>query len=894
VTPPPRPVIAWCDTVLRAASRLAPSDVRSHWLREWRAEVHYALARQQRLARASRTTDLQTLTRCGGAFVHAAWLRWDRWSVEMLLQELKYAMRGLIKRPGFAVITILTLAIGIGANAAIFSAVRAVLLRPLPFPNPDEIVQVYSTSVDRPNAPGGTSSPPDFVDLRRQNAAFSEMAAVSAGAIPWTGYGAAEQVPYAMVTGGFFNVLGVPALYGRSLGYEDDAAGSAEVVVISHALWVRRFGGDPAVLGRTMMLDAVPRRIVGIMPAGFEYPLSTELWMPLRFTADDLATQRGAHYLDVIARRKPGIGLDASRADLDTVAQRLRVEYPSTNGKKAIAAFPLREAIVGDVKPALLVLLAAVGFVLLIVCVNVAGLSLTRAVGRTRELAVRAALGAGRARLINGLLVESAAVAACGGAAGLLLAYWLTAGIAALDVGLGIPLLDQTRIDGTVLLFTAAVSLLAAVLFGTLPAWHASGLFDVARRIREEATSLTGHRERQRLRGALIVAETALAVVLLVGAGLLMRSFMRMASVELGFDTDRLQTFSLSLPEMRYATPPVRAAFIESLTTQLAVRPEVEAVGAVFGLPLTNFSYGITTSTLDGRRLTDAEQDARSMQVRVVTPDYFRAIGIPLIRGRSFTSADRLNAENVVIVNQAAAARLWPDADPLGHQFTLGTRLGQGGRSVGGTVIGVARDVREAGPARPIRPTIYVAHAQFPVDFVSVVMRTRADAASAIEPARAIMSGLDANVPMFRVRSMEQLAATAVARPRLYLLLIGLFAGAAVFLAAIGIYGVLMHAVTQRTREIGIRLALGARRGEVVAIVVRQAVALAFAGLGLGLVLALGAGRYIQALLFGIEPTDTLTYVGVAGALLAIAAVASYLPARRASRIDPMRALRYE
>jgi putative ABC transport system permease protein len=343
-----------------------------------------------------------------------------------------------------------------------------------------------------------------------------------------------------------------------------------------------------------------------------------------------------------------------------------------------------------------------------------------------------------------------------------------------------------------------------------------------------------------------------------------------------------------------YATPPSRAMFLDTLMTRLASRPEVEAAGAIFGLPLTNFGYTITTSTLDGRRLNDEEQDQRSLQVRVITPDYFRTMGIPLVRGRSFNAADRFGVSPVAIVNQTAADLLWRHQEPLGHHFTLGTRLGQGGESAGGVVVGVARDVRDFGPTRPVRPTVYLAHAQFPMDFVTVTVKTRHEAATIVEPARALLAELDADLPMFRVRTMEQFAADAVAQPRLYVLLIGLFAAAAVLLAAIGIYGVLTHGVTQRTREIGIRLALGAKRGELIALVVRQAASLAFAGLALGLVLAFGARSLIRSLLFGIEPTDTATYVGVAALLFVIALIASYLPARRASRIDPLKALRYE
>jgi putative ABC transport system permease protein len=889
----PQAIVRLCGALIRTAAPLAPADVRKQWLREWQAELQYAISRRSRGA-VKPAAAAGLVLRCSGAFVHAAWLRWDRWRIEMLRQDIKYAIRTLTKKPGFAVVTVLTLAIGIGANAAIFSAVRAVLLRPLPFPAPEQLVQVSSTTVTRPNLPGGAASPPDFTDWRRDSTSFTEMAAFSAGSIPWSGEGAAEQVPYAMVTGGFFNVLGIAPLQGRAIAYEDDAIGAPDVVVISQRLWARRFGSDRNVVGRTMTLDGTPRRIIGVMPSALDYPLQSELWVPLRFTARELATQRGAHYLEVIARRKPEASLEQARGELSQIVQRLGAAYPSTNRNNAVAVFELRDALVGSVRPAMLVLLAAVGFVLLIVCVNIASLALTRAVGRTRELAVRAALGAGRSRLINGLLAESVLLAGLGGLAGLLVATWATQGIAALDSGLGIPLLDQTRVDGPVIAFTFGVALFAAVLFGTLPAWHASSSLDVARRIREDAGNLTASRERQRLRGGLIVAETALAVVLLVGAGLLMRSFIEMASVDLGFDAAQVQTFSVSLPEPKYPTPAARATFFDTLISRLSTRPDVESAAAIFGLPLTNFRYTISMSTLDGRRLADDEQDARSLQVRVVTPQYFRTMSIPVVRGRGLTDADRLGAERVLLVNQAASQLLWRDEDPIGHSFTLGTRLGQGGEPAGGRVVGVARDVRDFGPTGPIRPTVYLAHAQFPMDFMTVTIKARSDAAPLVEPSRALLAELDPDLPMFRVRTMEQLEANAVAQPRLYLLLIGLFAATAVLLAAIGIYGVLMHAVAQRTREIGIRLALGARRNEVVGLVVRQAAALAISGLGVGLLLAFAVSRFIERLLFGITPRDSVTYVAVAAGLFVIALVASYLPARRASRIDPIRALRYE
>ena len=869
-------LVAW-------AAPLVPGDVRAEWLREWQAEIAWT-------SRASPGL----LLRATGAWVHAAWLRWDRWRVEMLLHDVRDALRGLVRRRGFALVTLLTLALGIGASAAIFSAVHAVLLRPLPFPAPDRIVQVYSTTREAPDARGGSVSPPDFVDWRSSTSSFSDLAALTSASLALTGIGPAEQISGAYVTGSFFSLLAVSPLHGRRLLPADDTVNGPAVAVLGHGVWTRRFGGDTSVVGRLVTLDGVPHRVVGVMPAGFAYPLGADIWVPLRFTAEELRTQRGAHYLDVIGRLARGVALDTARADVRVLVRRLAAQYPRTNREKDASVFLLRDALVGDVRPALLLLLGAVGFVLLIVCVNVANLVLSRALGRTRELAVRSTLGASRGRLLRGLLVESVMLAIGGGLAGLALASWAGRAIAALDAGLGIPLIDGTRTDGAVVAFTAAVTLAAALLFGTLPAWQSSSIADLARRIREAGTTVAGDRRSGRTRAALIVVETALAVVLLVGAGLLARSFVRLMTVDLGFDGDRVQTFSISLPETRYNEPSLRAAFVQGFVDDLAARPDVASAGAVFGLPLSDFSYGISLYSLDGRVLPDEEQDRHILQVRVVTPDYFRTMRIPVRRGRAFTRGDRAGAPPVAVLSESAAAQVWPGGDALGHRLTIGTTLGQGGERVGGEVIGVAGDVHHFGPGTQVKPTIYVAHAQFPISFVTVAARARRDPSALVGPARDLLAARDADVPMFRIRSVPEFQASAVAQPRVYAVLLALFAGAAVLLAAVGIYGVLAESVRQRTREIGVRVALGAARAEVVGMVLRRGGLLAVVGVGLGLVMAGSLSRLLGNLLFGVEPLDPATYAAVSAALLAVALAACIVPAWRAARVDPVTALRSE
>jgi putative ABC transport system permease protein len=885
-------VLRCCDLVLRLAAPLVPYDLRHDWLREWRAEFAYLSARA---ARNGRRLPAASLARALGAIVHAAWLRWDRWRIEMIIQDIKHALRSLRRKPSFTAVVVLTLAIGIGGTTAIFGAVTAVLLRPLPYPQPDALMRVYKTTLEAADRVGGSVSPPDFTDWRRDNTAFSELAAVNTGSLALTGLGAAEQIPAAFVTGSFFEVMGTGAALGRTITTADDPAGSRDVVVLGHDLWTRRFGANVSIVGQQITLDGTPYEVIGVMPAGFQYPLRSEMWAPLRFSARDLETQRGAHYLDVVGRLQADASLDRARADMRAIAAKLAHDFPKTNRHSSISVHPLREALVGSVRQSMFVLLGAVGLVLVIVCVNIASLVLIRAVGRGRELAVRAAIGAGRVTLIRSLFVESALLGILGGAAGLVLAYWATTTIASLDPSIGVPLLNQTRLDVTVTAFAFVIAMLAAVLFGTMPAWQASSLDDVVTRIREEGGSTTSDPRKQRMRSLLIVAETTLAVVLLVGAGLLARSFDRLLSVDLGFSADAVQTFGISLPAAKYPTAPSRQAFVETLVSRAAAHPNVESAAAVFGLPLSNFRFGISTSTRDGVALSDDEQDRLTLQIRLVTPEYFKTMGIALRRGRPFASGDRLGSELVAIVNETAAARVWPGQDAMNHQLEIGTRFGLGGARAGGRVVGIAADVRDFGPASPAAPTLYLPHAQWPEDSVTIVAKARnGDPSSIVQPLRALLQDLDRDVPMSAVRSMPQIASIAVAQPRLYLVLIASFAGTAMLLAAIGLYGVLAYAVGQRTREIGIRLALGAKRGEVLRMVMAQAGRLAVAGVMIGLAAAIVASRVLRSQLFEITPTDTFTYLVVALSLLGVSMVASWIPARRAARIDPLTALRHD
>jgi putative ABC transport system permease protein len=807
------------------------------------------------------------------------------------MNEFRYALRSLRQSPGFTLVAVLTLALGIGANTMIFSVVSGVLLRPLPYASPERLVRVFESH----NGSHGSVSPPDYVDWRDQSNVFEGLATLNSGSsfALSSGTGPAQQVPGASVTPNFFSVLGVSPLLGRDFASAEGIPGQTHVALLGYGLWRRRFGGDPTIIGHSIRLDGESYQVVGIMPVGKEYPRDAELWVPLAFTEQDLATQRGAHYLDVIGRLRLGITLERAQTEMTAIAARLAESYPTTNRDAGALEVPLLESMVGGVAPALKILLGAVGLVLLIACTNVANLALARARRRERELSVRLALGAGRWRLVRGVLAESVLLSAAGGLIGTAIAAWGVPVLRALRPG-DIPRLDEVHMDAVVLGFALAVSLLSALLFSVLPAVQIATRGELRESLTSEGRSLTAHKRALRSRNGLVVAEMALAVTLLAGAALLVRSFLSLVQVDPGFQPDHVLSFSLSLPDARYNTPERADAFYSQLLERLRALPGVQAAGAVFGLPLSGFRYGMSAYELDGLKLSDIDQDRLDTQIRIVTPDYFRAMGIAVVKGRSFTEADRAGAPPAIIVNEAAAKLLWPGQDPLGHRLTIGTTFGLGRGRVGGEVVGVVRNTRDFGLEADARPETFLAHAQVPVGFMSVVMSAVGEPEALRRAAVAQVAALDPEVPAYDARTMDERVSEAVARPRFYMLLLGAFSLVALVLAAIGIYGVMSYTVGERRREIGVRIALGARPAEVLGMVVRQGMMIGAVGVAIGLAGSLAGARALRTLLYGVGPTDVAAFAGAVGLLAAVALLACYVPARRAARVDPMEALRYE
>ncbi|HEX7173828.1 MAG TPA: ABC transporter permease [Pyrinomonadaceae bacterium] len=806
--------------------------------------------------------------------------------METLLQDVRYGLRTLLKRPGFTVVAVMTLALGIGANAAIFSVVNGVLLRPLPYRDAERIMTVWQRNAQT-GAEREPVSPPNFLDFRERNQSFEQLAALRPYGLDYTGAGEPETFQTWRVTEGFFEAAGAVALHGRTFLPEEYRDGVDQVVVIGHGLWQRRFGGDPGVVGQQLVLDGKPRTVVGVMPPEFHYLDKREMIAPYHIDAHELQ-RRAATYLNVVGRLKPGVTLEQARSDMSNVAARLAEEYPQANGGMGAAVAPLAEQMLGRVRPALWVLFGAVGFVLLIACANVANLMIARSASREREFAIRAALGAGRGRLMRQLLTESLVLAGLACAGGLLLASWGIDAIIALSPA-ELPRIDQVRLDGRVLLFALGVSAATALFFGLLPALRSSQP-DLQESLKEASRSATAGAARHRLRGFLVVTEFALALVLLVGAGLLVRSFMRLLEVDPGFSAERALTLQVHVYD-QYPKPEQQAVFFEQALERLRALPGVEAAGAASAPPFIGEGAIEIDSPIqiEGQPAPPAGQEPTAFHT-IVTADYFGALGVPLRGGRIFNQFDRADGAPVVIVNETLARRYWPGESAVGKKLIV-LRLS---KPVAREVVGVVGDVRHTGLDSEPRPELFLHSLQNPFGSMTFVVRTTPEPSTLLQAVKGEVWAVNKNLPFYSTATMESLVAETLKERRFSLLLLGAFASLALVLAGVGIYGLISYSTAQRTHEIGVRVALGARGRDIMRMVVGEGLLLSGAGVALGLLGALVLTRFLGGLLYGVAPTDPLTFAGIALLLVCVALAACYLPARRAARVDPMVALRYE
>ncbi len=867
-------------------------ELRFHWeelVRGYRARGLDAGAAEQ--AARAQFGDLEGLRRHLAAQTARRQERSERreWRLR-LRHDARVAARRMVRQPGFTAAAVLTLALGIGANAAVFSVVNAALLRPLPYPAADRLVRLDEMAHGRPF----TMSPPNFADFRAQATSFSGMAAMNVFPRTLTGYGDAQPVPSATVTDDFFDVMGVHPVQGRAFAPDELVSGQTNAVILSDGLWRSTFGSRTDLLERAIQLDGRSFQVVGIMPPGFDYPSGAKLWTPWAFSADEMRTQRGAHYLTVVARLRDGVAMDAALGELAGIARHLAELYPGTNKDDSATARSLRDDLVGATpRRALIILLGAVALVTLIACANVANLLLARGEARRRELAMRASLGARPRDLIGMALTESVLLSLAGGAAGVLVAWMGTRVLDAMRPA-DLRSLGAARVDLPVLGFALGLSVLTGLLFGLAPAIQAVRAGVAQGALRPDSRGSVGSREGWRARSLLVAAELALAVMLLAGAGLLTRSFARLQGVAPGFNASGVLTFQLSLPDARYPDANRSERFYEQLLDGIRAMPGVASADAISGLPLDDYDYQISTHSLDGRTIESSVQP--STQIRLVTGGFFRTLGIRLRRGRTFTDADRDGAPNVVVMNEAAARLLFNGQDALGHVLEIGTGFGLGRGRAGGEVVGIVDDVHDDALGTPPRPTIYLAHAQFPVTDMAVAVRAAAgvDPISLASGVRGVVRGLDEALPMLAVRTMDRVSQLSVAQPRFAMVLLATFALVALALSAVGIFGVMSSVVGQRTREIGVRMALGAGEQTVVAETVRRALRPIALGVAVGLAGAYALTSGMAGLLYDVAPRDPLTFGSVAAGLAVVAVVAAWLPARRASRVDPVAALRSE
>jgi putative ABC transport system permease protein len=816
--------------------------------------------------------------------------------MEILWRDIRYGLRTLTGNPGFALVAIIVLALGIGANTAIFSVVNGVLLQPLPYSNPDRLVMLWGTNTERPNGVNPVSYP-DLLDWQAQNKSFESLAALFTNPnfdVNLTGGAEPERVPVVRVTPGYFETLGATPVAGRTFLPDEDEVGRHRVAMLSYNLWQRRFDSDPALVGKPVYVNGFPYEVVGVLPKDFR-PLGSlalgeevELWRPVAGRKDARYT-RDNRFLRVVGRLKPGVTLKQAQTEMSTIAGRLAEEYPDTNQNHEVKLVSLHNQVVSDTRPALLILLGAVGLVLLIACANVANLLLARSAGRQKEMAIRAALGAGQGRLIRQLITESVLLSGVSGALGILLAY---AGIQLVTVFSpgNIPRLEEITIDGWVLTFAFTVSLLTGVLFGLVPALQGSrpDLQEALKQGGRQSAGGTGYR----LRNALVVTEVALALLLLVGAGLLMRSFGELLQVDPGFKPESVLTVQLELPMgrgMPYANQSERTAFYQQLLERLRVLPGVNSVGISTSVPLDSRG-GRVALTLEGRPETEDKPLFAAMHL--VDGGYFPVLGIPLQSGRLFNMHDQQDdftrdTLRVVVINETMARQFWPGENPLGKKLRTGFGFP-------GEVVGVVADVKVQTLEEDTPPSIYWYAPQVPFNFFTVALRSDVQPMSLVPSVRQTVDDMDAELPLYNIRTMEHLISRSVAERRFILSLLSIFAGVALVLAAVGLYGVISFSVSQRTHEMGVRLALGARPADILKLVVNQGLLMTGIGIGVGLAGAFFLTSFLEKLLFRVTATDPLTFAGISLLLVVVAALACYVPARRATKVDPMVALRYE
>jgi putative ABC transport system permease protein len=829
--------------------------------------------------------------------------------VSGFFQDLRYALRSLGKSPGFTVMAVLTLALGIGANTAIFSVVQGVLLKPLPYRDAERLQLVQT--VQKESRQAWATAPPDFYELRSRSRVFEDLASFYVRPSNLTGKPEPLRVPAMIVSSNFFDVFGLAPSLGRGFSMEDERWGSHRVVVLTDGLWRRRFGGDPAILGQVISLNALPHLVVGVLkPKTSFLGINAELFVPMAFEPGDNLNTHNNYFLTMVGRVKSGTARAQALADVNAIMDEIKRRYPENRGL-AVDVTPLRDALVGGARPAVLVLMGAVAFVLLIACGNVANLLLARALGRRREIAIRAALGAGRRRLLQQFLTEGVLLAALGGAVGLILASW---GIEALHkVSTQVlPRVDEVRLDPLVMAFTLGLSIVTGLLFGSAPAFHATGLH-LQDALKEGIRATDGAGGRGGVRGALVVTEIALSLVLLIGAGLMIKSVHRLLRVDAGFDPRGVLTAEIALPPQKYVDPELErqfspgayakaTGFFDSVIGRVRALPGVRAAGAVSGLPLAGENWGKSVTFYD-RPLPSNVRDLPPIQYRVVAGDYFRALGIRLLRGRAFADTDTLHSPPVAIVNGELVRRYWKGEDPIGKTLSVnpprelvpaGTLPPAYPGPQKFTVVGVADDVRYGRLDRKPPPLVYVPHAQGAEGTTTLFLVVAAgrDPLGLAAAVREQVWQVDRDQPVANISTMESSAGNAVARPRLEATLLGAFAALAVLLAAVGIYGVISYSVSQATREIGIRIALGAMRRDVMAMVLKQSLRLAVLGLAIGVLISLALTRVLRTLLFGVSATDPVVFGAIAALVAAVALLASLVPARQAAHLDPMTALR--